>query len=334
MNDDSQSGGLYAEQYIEQIGAERGHSIESLYYRNLSDAIESVRNGTVLGALYFPESYTEFVDLRMEEMFTADNETVNNSTVQLFIDNSQYQRSIEFVNILLQSFQNFTKQKYKGQDPELLQLPFDIEMSGMSKDFNFADYYLPGYLLMFVYISQITVSGLTLNQEQKSGLFERSLIAGVSHELVFFSHLITGFIIAFVQVFLMDLTTFIIFENPLNGKISVQFSLFMLQSMSAMSLGFVISAFVNNEIGSIVLVWFTTIPQFFTSGVFWPIEAVNQPIKRLLYMLPLTIPISTVRQVVLQGWDLSNQQVQHGFIYTAVPMFVFFYIALIAFKQK
>lgn len=197
-------------------------------------ALKAVHNRSALGAIWIPNNYTESFDIRIEDAFNADNATVDNSTIRLYMDNSMYVQSLEFVHTLLESFTDFSKTVFKEKDMQAIEFPVELEMTELSKDFRFRDYYMPGYFLLFMYIAQITVASLTLTQERKDGLFERSLVAGVSHELIFISHIVTSCIISIVQIVLLDLTAFGMFTNPNNGSYWLHFVFFLLQSLNAM----------------------------------------------------------------------------------------------------
>lgn len=203
-------------------------------HKTWESALKAVHNRSALGAIWIPDNYTESFDIRIEDAFNADNATVDNSTIRLYMDNSMYVQSLEFVHTLLESFTDFSKTVFKEKDMQAIEFPVKLEMTELSKDFRFKDYYMPGYLLLFMYIAQITVASLTLTQERKDGLFERSLVAGVSHELVFISHILTSCIISIVQIVLLDLTAFGIFTNPINGSYWLHFVFFLLQSLNAM----------------------------------------------------------------------------------------------------
>lgn len=324
----------YGNEFIRQLKQVRDYAIQPTMHSSWESALKAVHNRSALGAIWIPNNYTESFDIRIEDAFNADNATVDNSTIRLYMDNSMYVQSLEFVHTLLESFTDFSKTVFKEKDMQAIEFPVELEMTELSKDFRFRDYYMPGYFLLFMYIAQITVASLTLTQERKDGLFERSLVAGVSHELIFISHIVTSCIISIVQIVLLDLTAFGMFTNPNNGSYWLHFVFFLLQSLNAMSLGFVISSLIDHEVACLILVWFITIPQILSSGVFWPLESIQKPYMYIFYLWPLSIPVSTIRHIVLQGWDLSNVHVQYGFLSSGIPMIFFFYAALLIFKHK
>lgn len=318
-----------------EIKPHRHYVIEPTQYGSLEAAKKAVEANQVVGAIWIPDNYSSWVDQRIEDGFAADNQTVDRSTVRVFIDNSVYIHSIEFVNSLLESFSQLAKKKFHTEELNLLEMPIDIEMTALSKEYRFNDYYMPGYFLLFMYISQITMASLTLTQERKDGLFERSLVAGVSHELIFFSHIVTSSLISVIQLLLLDLTAFtLLFANPSNTSFWLKYGFFLLESLNAMSLGFVISSLLESEIACLILVWFVTIPQILSSGIFWPIESLAKPLNYLFCLWPLTLPVKTIRHIMLQGWTVSNLQVQYGLLSSGIPTIFFFYVSLLIFKYK
>lgn len=321
-------------EFVNQISPHRQFAIKPYKYDSLSSALDAIKNHEVMAALYIPKNYSEFLDQRIEEGFMAENETIEESTLHLYLDNTVYMYGVEYGNIILESFVNFSKKVFNDKNLTSVMSPFDIEMTPMSKNLLFKDYYLPGYFMYFLYSSQVVVASLTLTQERKDGLYERSLISGVSHELVFFSHVISSALISMVQILLVNLTGFVLFDNNQNGSFWFSFAFLLLQSFNAMSIGFVISALIDAEIACIILVWFITIPQILSSGLFWPIESVGLPYTYLFYLWPLTIPVKVIRRIMLRDWGLDHEFVQYGVLTSALPMFFFFCVALLIFKRK
>ena len=319
---------------LDELKPFRHHRIEQITVNSLEEAQRAVESNQALGAIWIPANYTDSLEARVEEGFEAENGTVDDSTIRLYIDNSAYMYSLELVNALLKTFTDFAKKTFHSRDTNMLEMPITVETTELSRDYRFSDYYMPGYFLLFMYISQITMASLTLTQECKDGLFERSLIAGVSHELVYFSHIITSFILSLLQLLLLDVTAFVFFDSPSHSSVWLRYSFFLLESLNAMSLGFVISSLISNELACLILVWFVTIPQILSSGIFWPLESLAKPVNYLFHLWPLTAPVKTIRHILLQGWDLSNQQVQYGFLSSGIPMIFFFYLALLIFKFK
>jgi hypothetical protein len=85
----------------------------------------------------------------------------------------------------------------------------------------------------------VSLSSQLLIQERKDGLFERSLVAGVGHQLVFVSHFVTNCLMSFIQIVLMLIIAFVVFRITNYGSIEVILLLVMAQSANAVAIGMV-----------------------------------------------------------------------------------------------
>ena len=98
----------------------------------MNEAIQSVKDREVMGAIWIPANYTDALDLRIDDAFTADNDTVDESTIRVYLDNSIFLYGIEFFNVLIESFSNFAKAIFKEKDLNGAEIPFDIQMTSAS----------------------------------------------------------------------------------------------------------------------------------------------------------------------------------------------------------
>ena len=60
----------------------------------------------------------------------------------------------------------------------------------------------------------------------------------------------------------------------------------------------------------------------FTSGIFWPVEAIPNYWKELFYFNSFTMPLDSIRAVMIRGFSLDRSVVWIGymstFIYTLI----------------
>lgn len=74
---------------------------------------------------------------------------------------------------------------------------------------------------------------------------------------------------------------------------------------------------------------------FFTSGMLWPVEGMPRTVQRILSFNPLTLPIITMRNIMLRGWSLQHGwPVIAGFVYNASLSFVCIVFQYIVFNLK
>ena len=325
----------YSSQLFSSLVTVDRHVVNPINYTSLADAIQSVNDTKTVAAIYIPKYFSDAIDDRITEGYNADNQSVIDSTISIYIDNSIVMYYNGVMHSLTQTFINVMKSIYAEKNKFFDGIAIDVERTENTKDMKIDNFYMPASYLYYLYMSQILLSSLHLTQERKEGLFERSLIVGVSHELVFISHFLSSVMLAAIQIVFLYITGFLLYDSINNSSLELLFSYLLLGSIYGISLGLMISSFFDKEIVCIIIVWFITIPQLFCSGQYWPLEGLSKAKKWIFYYgSPLAIPIETMRNLVLRGWDLSHDDIKIGYLWTIVPSIIWLSIALMVFKKR
>lgn len=187
--------------------------------------------------MWFGGNYSDSLAARVSEPDTVDNQTIESSNIRLFLDTTNFL----FVNGLLDSMRQ-TVFRFLGQysarnNVSQFEAPIDLREIIYAKDSKLSDFLLPGYLISFIYLSQVSLSSQLLIQEKKDGLFERSLVAGVNHNLVFLSHFLSSSCLAIIQIALMLLVSLLIFQITNYGSFELIFVLVFAQAANAIATG-------------------------------------------------------------------------------------------------
>ncbi len=324
----------YSQELFSSLVSNKRHIMRAVNYCSLESAINAVKNREAIAVVWVPERYSDAIDERIEDGLNADNQTIIDSTLRLYIDNSVLMYGNGLIESLTGSFLKFMSNLYKKKNKTSILTPITTETTKFTNNLRMNDYYMAGYFLFFVFTSQIVFSSLTLTQERKDGLFERSIVAGVSHELIFISHLITNCMLSALQIILLYLTGFVLYDNPNHGSLPLILGFFMLEAINSIALGLLISSLLDREIDCLIIVWFLSIPQLFCSGIFWPLESIGKVLKFIFYLCPLSSPVETMRSIILRGWDLTNTNIRYGLLFSITPAILYLYIALVIFKRK
>ena len=230
---------------------------------------------------------------------------------------------------------SFLTKIYSENNKHFEGIAINVEKTENSKDLLISNYYLPGFYLYYLYISQIIIASLLLTQERRDGLFERSLVAGVGKEVVFLSHVITSCLVSILQIIGLYITGFLLFNTINNSSLPLLFSYMFLIQLSAISLGLVISSLIDRDIACIIIVWFIILPQLFCCGLFWPLEAMDKNLKNFFYYAsPMAIPMETMRNLILRGWDFDHSDIRFGFTMSIIPSLCCLSLALYIFKHR
>nr|WAB24462.1 ATP-binding cassette sub-family H member 1 [Henosepilachna vigintioctopunctata] len=320
--------------YLNQIN---NSTIEKVYYPDTDTAKEAVRSGDAWGALYFTENFTDALVARMALGKDADEETLDQSEIRVWLDMSNQQIGVILQRDLQLAFQDFSKGLLTTckENPHLAEIPitFQEPIYGSSTP-SFTDFVAPGVILTIVFFLAVALTSSALIIERTEGLLDRSWVAGVAPWEILFSHVVTQFVVMCGQTALVLSFMILVFGVQCKGAIGYVVILTILQGLCGMCFGFVISAICELERNAIQLALGSFYPTLLLSGVIWPIEGMPIGLRYIATYLPLTLATASLRAMLTRGWGLIEQEVYFGFISTIVWIVLFLTISLVVLKFK
>jgi len=324
----------FSYQFLNRIN---NRSVIQIPFTNQADALESVRLGRSWGALTIHEEFTENLKMRFINPSAITDDLIEASTVHLHLDMSNYLIGLQLQRIILQAFQVFAMDALRdnGVSQALAQLPVqqDEPIYGIREP-TFTEFMAPGVLLSIAFLAAVALTAIALVQERKEGVLERSLVAGVTSTEFIMSHVITQLLVLHVQVFLLLIFTFLVFEIPSRGPFFWVILLTLLQSSCGMAFGLMISAMTKEETSATMLALGSFYPNLLLSGTVWPTQAMPDAMRYFAYCLPQTLPIESLRYILSRGWDISYTEVATGFGVTIAWTSFFLIAAVVIFKAK
>lgn len=324
----------FSYKYLHKID---NRSVIQTNFNNEFDALDSVRQGKSWGALVIRENFTEDLKMRFLDPQSATAELIEGGNVHLHLDMSNYLIGLQLQRILLRSFQAFAMEALDEVrvSQRMAQLPVQLEepIYGVREP-TFTEFMAPGVLLSIAFLAAVALTAIALVQERKEGVLERSLVAGVTSTEFIMSHVITQLLVLHVQVLLLLIFTFLVFEIPSRGPFFWVILLTLLQSSCGMSFGLMISAMTKEETSATMLALGSFYPNLLLSGTVWPTQAMPDAMRYFAYCLPQTLPIESLRYILSRGWDVTYTEVSTGFAVTIGWTTFFLIAAVIIFKSK
>lgn len=326
-------GDTYGHQFLNKIS---NRSVIQMPCESKDDALESVRLGKAWAAMVIPENFTE--DLKLRFLMNDQNpDQLYGSSVHLHLDMSNYLIGLQLQRLVLQAFQNFAVDALTAQNMSaaFAQLPVALEepVYGVREP-TFTEFMAPGVLLSIAFLAAVALTAIALVQERKEGSLERSLVAGVSSTEFIMSHVFTQLLVLHVQVILLLMFTFLVFEIPSRGPFFWVIFLTLLQSTCGMAFGLMISAMTKEETSATMLALGSFYPNLLLSGTVWPTQAMPDGMRYFAYCLPQTLPIESLRYILSRGWDITYPEVATGFAVTIGWTSFFLICAVLIFKAK
>lgn len=324
----------YSYQYLQKIS---NRSVIQMPFSSQADALESVKLGKAWAAMVIHENFTEDLKLRLLSSGNIDSQTLDGSSIHLHLDMSNYLIGLQLQRLLLQAFQAFSIDALieANMSTALAQLPVQLEepVYGVREP-TFTEFMAPGVLLSIAFLAAVALTAIALVQERKEGSLERSLVAGVSSTEFIMSHVFTQLLVLHVQIFLLLIFTFLVFEIPSRGPFFWVILLTLLQSSCGMAFGLMISAMTKEETSATMLALGSFYPNLLLSGTVWPTQAMPDAMRYFAYCLPQTLPIESLRYILSRGWDITYPEVATGFAVTIAWTSFFLIAAVVIFKAK
>lgn len=332
-HNNSQWSETYSYKFLSKIS---NRSVIQMPFDTKDRALHSVELGKSWGAMIIPENFTDAMRYRVMAGGSVGPEDLSFSTIGLHLDMSNYLIGLQLQRILLKAFQSFAAEELAAQNmSSLAKLPIEM-LSPVygDREPTFTEFMAPGVLLSIAFLAAVALTAIALVQERKEGSLERSLVAGVSSTEFIMSHVFTQLLVLHVQIFLLLIFTFLVFEIPSRGPFIYVGLLTLLQSACGMAFGLMISAMTKEEVSATMLALGSFYPNLLLSGTVWPTQAMPDAMRYFAYLLPQTLPIESLRYILSRGWDITYPQVATGFAVTIVWTTFFLVAAVVIFKAK
>ncbi len=174
---------------------------------------------------------------RQGNFIPLSNRTLARSSMKLYLDNSNMFYAQPLADMLRFASWELLNQVVSDHGELTVAQPVVVQEVVYAAGTETPDFLLSGYMIAFLYLSQVTLSSQLLIEERKDGFFDRTIVAGARHWLLFASHFVTNFLFSFGQIGAMFLVGFAWYEIPNFGSYWLCFLLALLQSASSIMTG-------------------------------------------------------------------------------------------------
>ncbi|KAL9897531.1 ABC transporter G family member 20-like [Glossina fuscipes fuscipes] len=312
-------------------------TVIKLFYTDLEEAKHEVVTGRAWGAIYIRKEFTEAFKTRSLIGHLADDEILEKSEIQVWLDMSNQQVGLMLYRDIQLAFRNFAVLLLEqcGQNPKHGDLPirFEKPIYGSMAP-TFTDFVAPGVIVTVVFFLAVALTSSALIVERVEGLYDRSLVAGVTVFEILLSHIITQLMVMCLQTALVLVFMFNIFGLESKGSLIILTALTLLQGLCGMCFGFSISAVCDLERTAVQVALGSFYPILLLSGVMWPLEGMVTPLRMIAYGLPLTLATAAMRSVLTRGWGITVMDVYLGFASTFLWIFIFLIITIITMRSR
>ncbi|KAM6923038.1 ABC transporter G family member 23 isoform 1-T1 [Lycodopsis pacificus] len=298
-----------------------------------AEAFDGIYNGEYWGVIGFGENFTSYLTKRMMQR-QVSREVVDGGSVHVWLDLTNRQIALMLQKSLHEAFQTFVENKL-GSLSYLVALPIKFEepIYG-SLNTDFTTFVTPGAVLSITFYLAVGLTALSFVLERKEGLLDRCWVAGVSSLETMLAHLFSQLFVISVQIVLLLLFILLVFKLPNEGSLVLVVVLIVLQGITGISFGLVISAAIDDEQNANQATLGIFYPNLILSGIIWPVECVPYPLRYISMALPQTYASEALRCIMYRGWGLSRMMVWRGFAVTLGWNTFFLVLATVILKLR
>ncbi len=172
--------------------------------------------------------------------------------------------------------------------------------------YTLLDYLAPVLIALFAFFFIFLLSTVSFLRERTSGTLERLLATPLTRGELVLGYLGGFALFALLQALVILAFTVFVLKVQYRGNLATIFIVEAVLVVGAVSLGLAISAFARNELQAVQFVPLVLLPQVFLSGLLVPVEQLNDVLRPISALLPLTYANEALRSVMVKGYPLTD----------------------------
>ncbi|XP_066145077.1 ABC transporter G family member 23-like [Euwallacea fornicatus] len=288
--------------------------IHKVLYPTVDEATKAVTHGNLIGFLHIPKNFTASYETRIQDGNNADTWTINYGEIKAYLDMSNRQTGATLQFKLYELFYNFQKSLFIdcGWLENLGSLPIKKDYLFGNEDEAYTIFMIPGTIITMLFFMGAMMTSQIIITDRKDGIWDRSVVAGITSLEITLTHFILQACIMVVQASEVLILIFAIYKYPIEGSPWLIFFIAYLAGICGMVYGFWVSVICEDHSAANISVSGGFLPMMVLCGLVWPTEAMPITLRIFAKCLPFTLAIESLRNVLKKGWPLGDFYVMHG----------------------
>uniref|UniRef100_A0A1I8QDG6 Uncharacterized protein n=1 Tax=Stomoxys calcitrans TaxID=35570 RepID=A0A1I8QDG6_STOCA len=318
-------------------GLDGADHLNKIFHSSLEEAHREAKKANTLGYIYFPHNFSSSMQVFMEDGRYADDYAIENAEVTVHLDNTDRQVSFYIERKLYDLYSSFVKDIASdcNYPPKVASIPVHMhEPIYGTQDMEFQRYVAPGVVMTMVFFLATLLTASVFIEERLDGVWDRTLVAGVSAIQMLWAHLLSQFIIMVVQSIEVIVYIGVVFDTYNRGDTATLIFLLTLTSFCGMLFGLLISVYCKSHTEANFVATGAFYPMIILCGLLWPLEGMPKALQSVVLYFPFTLPSISARNILEKGWDITNINVYGGFLVMAAWIIIFFTLCMVGLKRK
>ena len=193
-----------------------------------------------------------------------------------------------------------------GGDP-----PIDLRIHAQYNPEAITQYNIvPGLMGVVLTMTMVMITGLAITRERERGTMENLLSMPTRPFEVMVGKIIPYILVGYVQVGLILLAAWLLFDVPMLGSVGLLLLVAFLFITANLAMGITFSTLAENQLQAVQLSFFFFLPSLLLSGFMFPFRGMPPWAQVIGEVLPLTHFLRVVRGILLKGNELPDVAVQ------------------------
>ncbi|MCM3091797.1 MULTISPECIES: ABC transporter permease [unclassified Cytobacillus] len=174
-----------------------------------------------------------------------------------------------------------------------------------SEDMGQFDYFGPVLLGFFVFFFVFLIAGVSFLRERTTGTLERLLTSPLRKWEIVAGYIMGFGIFTMIQAAIIAWYAIYVLGMMMEGSFGYVLLITLLLSLTALTLGILLSSFASNELQMIQFIPLVVVPQIFFSGLF-NLETISEWLSWIGPVTPLYYAADALKNVMVRGfgWDM------------------------------
>lgn len=180
--------------------------------------------------------------------------------------------------------------------------PFDVRIHKLYNPEGITQYnIIPGLMGTILTMTMVMMTGLAMTRERERGTMENLLATPVHPLEVMTGKIVPYIFIGLVQVTIILLMAFFVFQVPFVGSVWMVYVSALLFIVTSLTVGITLSSLAQNQLQATQLTFFYFLPNILLSGFMFPFVGMPKWAQVIGNLLPMTYFNRLTRGILLKG---------------------------------
>jgi len=169
-----------------------------------------------------------------------------------------------------------------------------------------AVFIVPGIVGVLLTVTMTIITSTAIVRERERGTLEQLIVTPIGKTSLMLGKLVPFVLVGYVQMTVILLLAWAIFDVPLVGSIPLLYVLASTFIAASLGVGLLVSTIARNQAQAMQMSFFFMLPNILLSGYMFPREAMPDVARWIGLALPLTYFLKVLRGILLKGSGITE----------------------------